>query len=349
MHEGVGDGVLGLEHHPGTAGRLERARVGDRDLGRPPEDPQRRARARLLLGGVVDLLEDAGHGEDERRLERLEVREQVARVGGVAQHGTGRDAQHFDVAREDVGERHEQQRARVRLRADLTEAEGAVERERHEVAVREHDPLRAARRARRVDDRRDVVGAELPAATLDLGVRDVRAVGDQRRDAPLVDHDDLAKVAQLATSVLDDGRVSRRLDDRESNVGVREDPAHLVGRRGLVDRHADGACGPDREVGDGPLVARVRHDRHVVAGSDPVRDQPLGDCGHLSGEGGRGDGGPGPAETRRALDHGPVRAAGDALGEQRRDAPGLVGVDEAGGRDLAHRCSRSAGGRARRH
>ena len=51
---------------------------------RPVEDLALAVGLRLCLGGVVDLLEDPRHGQDEGRLELAEVVEQVLDVGGVA-------------------------------------------------------------------------------------------------------------------------------------------------------------------------------------------------------------------------------------------------------------------------
>ena len=57
----------------------------------------------------------------------------------------------------------------------------------------------------------------------------------------------------------------------------RDDPLHLLGRRGLVDRHRDGAGGEDGVVDEQPLEAGRGHERHPVAGLDPGGDEALGE------------------------------------------------------------------------
>src|SRR5690554_2696808 len=54
-------------HAPVLAG----LRVRDGDVGRSPEDLALSAGLRLLLGGIVDLLEHARNGEQERRAEAV--------------------------------------------------------------------------------------------------------------------------------------------------------------------------------------------------------------------------------------------------------------------------------------
>jgi hypothetical protein len=57
---------------------------------------------RLLLRPVVDLLEDAGDRQQERRLEGAEVAEQRLDVGGVREADARFDAGELDQPGEDV-------------------------------------------------------------------------------------------------------------------------------------------------------------------------------------------------------------------------------------------------------
>ena len=61
-----------------------------------------------------------------------------------------------------------------------------------------------------------------------------------------------------------------------AGAGVGEDPADLLGGGRLVDRDGDRAGGPDREVGQGPLVAGLAHQRDAVPGPDARGDHALG-------------------------------------------------------------------------
>ena len=340
----VGDGVLGLEHGVCARRRLVGTRVGDRDLGGPAEQAQLDARAGLLLGRVVDLLEDPRHGEQEGRAERLQVRQQVLGVGGVAEHCAGRDAQHLDEPREHVRERHEEQRARIGLRAHLTEPVRPVEGQADEVAVGELDALGSSRRPGRVDDRREVIHPGQSAATLDLGVGHPGAGRHERGDGLGVDDEHPPELRKFAACLGHDRGVRGGLDDREADVGVGQDPADLFHRGRLVDRDAHGAGGPDREVEDRPLVPRVRHERDPLAGRDSEGHEPLGDRGDLRGEGACGHGDPGAAQPRLALREGALGCPGDALRQHRADARRGRDVDQGGGRELEHvRGSRGKG------
>ena len=96
----------------------------------------------------------------------------------------------------------------------------------------------------------------------------------------------------------DPGEVVGALGHDGPGAGVLEDPADLLGRRGLVDRHGDGAGEPDRVVEQGPLVAGLRQQGDAVAGLDAGRDQTLGDGTDLVVELGGGDVDPARAGVR---------------------------------------------------
>ena len=70
---------------------LQQPRVLDGGVRGGAEDLALAAGLGLLLGRVVDLLEHARHGEQERRLERAERRQQLLRVGLVARLHAGVD------------------------------------------------------------------------------------------------------------------------------------------------------------------------------------------------------------------------------------------------------------------
>src|SRR5690606_19869264 len=92
--------------------RVERLRVLDSDCGGGAEDLALAASLGLLLGRVVNLLEDARHRQKEGRLERSERGEQQLRVGLVADLYATVNGEHRDEAREHVGEGDEEHRAR---------------------------------------------------------------------------------------------------------------------------------------------------------------------------------------------------------------------------------------------
>ncbi len=170
----------------------------------------------------------------------------------------------------------------------------------HEVAVGEHAALGAPGRPRRVDERREVEGRGGRTPLLELLVADVLAEPGQHVDRVVGDRPDVVELVEPAAHLGDPRHVVRALGDHRPGAGVLEDPADLLGRRGLVDRHGHGPGEPDRVVEQRPLVAGLGDQGDPVAGLDAGRDQALGDGAHLGQERGRGDvlprAGAGPAE-----------------------------------------------------
>ncbi len=287
----VEDGVAQPQAQRHAAGIL-RLRPGDGGRGGPVEDLALAAGLGLGLGGVVDLLEDPRHRQDEGRLERREVVEQRLDVGRVPHPHPGRHRQHLDEPGEHVRERQEEQGGGALGLDHLGELLGGVLGQGEEVAVGELDALGSAGRARGVDDRGEAVAVERRTAGVELGVVDVVAVAAQAVDVALVDHPDVLQAGQPRATLLDRGEVGVGLDDHADRAGVGEDPLDLLGRGRLVDRHRHGTGRPQREVGDGPLVPGAAHDRDGVADADAGGDQALGERGDVGGEGGRGDVGP---------------------------------------------------------
>ena len=95
------------------------------------------------------------------------------------------------------------------------------------------------------------------------------------------DWDTLRPAAELLAGRLhglaDPGQVVGALGDDGPGAGVGQDPADLLGRRRLVDRHPDGSREPRRVVQQGPLVARLRQQRDAVPDLDARSDESLGD------------------------------------------------------------------------
>jgi hypothetical protein len=84
---------------------LQSARPGDRHIGGAVEDPAPAIGSRALRGGVEHLLEDSGHGQDERRVEGAEVVEKTLDVRGVPRPHPRLDAADLNDPREDVRQR----------------------------------------------------------------------------------------------------------------------------------------------------------------------------------------------------------------------------------------------------
>ena len=221
-------------------------------------------RAELGLDPGLDLLEDAGHGEEPRRAHRGERLADLARVRAdrdtdAADHrqvvvrpafgdvGGGQPGDHLGSA---IGEVH-----------DLIDAAGQA----HQVAVGELHALGRAGRAGGVDQGEHVVGLHLVddrgrvvagVHLLDLG---------ERVGAAVAVHDDhVLDLGQVGAGLLE-GLQEHGLDDRDLALGVRADVLDLLGRGGLVDREGDAAEGHGREVARDELGAVVEHQGDRVA------------------------------------------------------------------------------------
>ncbi|OIQ82421.1 hypothetical protein GALL_358010 [mine drainage metagenome] len=116
----------------------------------------------------------------------------------------------------------------MRLSAHRPQPAHPVEREGAEVPVRQLHTLGPSGRSGRVDDRCEVVPAGEAGAARDLGVVHGGPGGDEVGQGALVDHKDRAEARERSAGALDERRVRGGLDDRETDVGVREDPLDLV-------------------------------------------------------------------------------------------------------------------------
>jgi hypothetical protein len=124
------------------------------------------------------------------------------------------------------------------------------------------------------------------------------------------------------------------LDDQRGGAGVAEDPLDLLGARGLVDRHRDGAGEPDREVGEGPLVAGLRHEPDPVTRLDARGDQALGDAHDVVVELARAD--VLPAVAARRLNSTLGRCVGCGVGDKHRQVVTRLDIAFGGNAVLGH-------------
>ena len=245
----------------------------------------------------------------------------------VAQPGARLDAADLDDPGEDVGQRQEEQRGGVVVVEELLELVDRDAELEHEVAVGEHAALGPPGRAGGVDQGGQVERRGRRTPLLQLLVGDVAAEAAQGVDGVVGDRPDVVEVVEVAADLAHPGQVVGGLGDHGAGAGVAEDPVHLLGRGGLVDRHGDRAGEPDGVVEQRPLVAGLGDQRDPVAGLDAGGDQTLGDRADLGEELRGGDVLPGG-----------LRAPGTAT--ELHGGPGLAGVghhvvgEVAGGRDL---------------
>ena len=106
VEQGVEELVLQIQRQRNLA-LLRGLGIRHRDADAGVEDLALAAVLGLEHGRVVDLLEDARHGEDEIRLEGLQVLEQVLDVRGMPGAAAGSHVDHRDETGEYVGQRQE--------------------------------------------------------------------------------------------------------------------------------------------------------------------------------------------------------------------------------------------------
>ena len=284
--------VSGAQQQAGP-GPVEGGAVGHRGGLGEVEDPPLAALVGLLLGRVVDLLEHPRHRQHEVRLEAGQLRGQARGVGEVADDVAVLLGGDLHDPGEDVGQRQEEQRRVAGLHQRPEDVAGRADLE-EQVAVGDLAALGAARGARGVDERGEVVGADAGTARLQVGVGDVPAGLLQRVDGgpgPVarLDLPHVHEVGQRPGDLLEGRAVLVGLDDDAASAGVRQAPLVLRGRGGLVDRQAGAARGPERVVEQRPLVAGPGDDPDAVTRLQARRDEPLGNGDDLVAELPEGD------------------------------------------------------------
>ena len=157
-----------------------------------------------------------------------------------------------------------------------------------EAAVGEHHPLRSPGRAGRVDDEvRVVERSRRRCAAVSSSSLSRRPGADSEAT---VGRSSMLWSGCITTMCCSEGSVGPDLSILATCAGVLADddagtrvaghPRALLGRVRRVDRHDHGRRGADRQVGDGPLEARVGQDAHTVACREPEIDQALGQVVH---------------------------------------------------------------------
>ena len=268
---GAGDGGLGQGrvHVGGGLGQ------GARLLGGPGEHAPLHTAASLRGRSVVDLLHDARNHEEHRRLEGRDVVDEVTGVRRESGDALAREQAVHDEARQDVGDRQEKQRARLRVVDEQGQEVVGLQHRRDEVAVREDDALGHTRRARGVDDRRLV--AQLHSVGALAYLLDGDALGGPRQD-PLgatVQGENMTHT--LGAHGLDQLGLLRRRRDDDAHVGVSEDMGDLLRGIRLVDGDRDRAAGQGGHVDEGPLIRGRGQDRQVVARFEADADEATRD------------------------------------------------------------------------
>ena len=236
--------------------------------------------------GRVQLLPDPRHREEECRSDFAEVVRHGVDALGEVDGGPGSERiEHADRALGDVAEREE--RELLVAFPELGDVIGVVDLEQ-DVAVTQHRSLRRSRRARRVDQDRQIVGpSELDQAL--VGARILRLVTEAQLEQlverhhllvlegvkPLeVEDDDLHELGAVAADLEDLVELLLVGGEEEAGAAVVDDVFDLPRRVRRVDPVGDAADRERPEIGVEPLGAVVGHDRDDVAVAQTERDQP---------------------------------------------------------------------------
>jgi hypothetical protein len=157
-----------------------------------------------------------------------------------------------------------------------------------QVPVGDRRALRDPGGAGRVDERREVVGAELLATADALGFGRARSEREERAPLELavvridraVEHDHVAQPRQVGSGLAELVPLRRVLDERHLGLGVAHDVRAVGGEVRRVDADRDPAAAHDPEVAHDPLETRAAQDAHAVPTAYAEGDQAPGDTAH---------------------------------------------------------------------
>jgi hypothetical protein len=226
-----------------------------RHLGGLVEDRSLAVGRGRLLGAGVDLLEHPRDRGDERRPEQRELLGEAVDPRREPDRGAGLDAGQREDLGERVRERQEQQLGVTRLDQLVDHGEG-LDGVPPQVAVGQHAALGASGGAGGVDERGDVGGGQGREPLVQDLVAELGAGLGEPGLCALVDDQDVLGGDGVRDRIVDRGLHRGGLQDGGHGTGVGQDPLHLLGRGGLVDRHGDAAGGQDRVVEQRPLDPR---------------------------------------------------------------------------------------------
>ena len=176
-------------------------------------------------------------------------------------------------SRSAMGHRQPRDRALVRREAQHLAHRADL---RHDVAVRELDALGRARRAGRVDEGRQVVGADLGADRLQVEVRG-------RGGRQLVGEDDDLERRETALAHGERALEERRLGHEHAAAGVGDDVLGLLDGERRIDGERRGAQVGRGGVGDMELGSVGEPQRNGVAVADAQAGQAGGGGAHAVG------------------------------------------------------------------
>src|SRR5208337_4432588 len=151
-----------------------------------------------------------------------------------------------------------------------------------DVAMAEHDALGAARRARGVDDGRQILAPDLGQGEAGRrrvhGGRGRKGVTGRGQDGPeiLERDEDAARRRQVRLCEAAAG------DEEDAALGMIEDGGDLLAREVGEYRDDDAGGAGNPQIGDAPFGAALRENRHAVARR---RAEEAQECGNAAGHG----------------------------------------------------------------
>jgi hypothetical protein len=223
---------------------------------------------------VVDLLEEAGHGGHNRRAHLAQEFAHLVERRGVVDRDAAPAEDVEAGALEDVRERKDgernvgrEYRQRLRNRHHVGD----------EIRVRQHDAFGLARRARSVDDGREVFASDFAEVSLErlrVGAVQLNAAQlklcEHRSFRPGVSPVGVEEDDSLKTfDALNAGaRVAVDFpprNEQHARARIFKDVSDLFGSLRRVDGHVDRAEAENREVDHRPIGPVLRQQRHAVA------------------------------------------------------------------------------------
>ena len=242
--------------------------------------------SRLSGGRVAHLFKDARNAQNDIRAGASEFDGDGGKVRPVILGGAAHGHRNGYRAGKDVGQRQEGQGVAARHCEDANRVGAQATGLGQPVAVGQDAALGSSGCAGSINQRSQVIGGGGLDAGVDLVGGHAAALELQGIDGRGVN---FQHAAQLRWGALEVGfavflqhqvfyqlGVLAGFRNGEHGAGVLDDPTHLGGGRGRVDRHGGGTGGPDGKVQQGPLIAGGRDEGDAVPLLHAQGDKSLG-------------------------------------------------------------------------
>ena len=240
----------------------------------------------LSGSGVAHLFKDTWHTQNDVRAGAGELDRNGGKIGPVVLGGTAHGHRNGYRTGKDVCQRQEGQGMAARHGEDANRVGAQTAGLGQPIPMGQDTALRATSGARGIHQGGQVIGGGGLDAGVDLLGGHAAALELQGIDGRGVNFQHAAQLGggalEVGLAVFLQDQVFNQLGmlagfrDGEHGARVLNNPAHLGGRRGRIDRHGGRTGGPDGKVQQGPLIAGGGNQRDAVSLLHTQGDESLG-------------------------------------------------------------------------